>query len=225
MKNEQTIPWYEVDTLVLEELNQLQVKHIGRILEIIGRYMLLSTEMLFELYIQDYKEKLGLSFLKKAVREKLVIEYKYDLGQSSEQDVYFYALKTSAYHVLDRAALPYIKIPYLSAYEEKKRIITANQYFLNRGYVPDLKFPIPLSRTLKFFYALNPKAERQKIVGYFPSIVSQFAIERFFRKFETKEGSLDNITFEKITNKLIPFGQYTKATHPKNAWIKSNLGS
>jgi len=216
MKNERTIPWYEVDTLILEELTQIQIKHIGRILEILGRYMLLSTEMLFEIYWRTYKEKLGLSFLKKAAREKLVIEYKFDLGQPTEREVYFYALKTSAYHALDRAALPYLKVPYFSSYEEKSRIITANQYMIDHSYVPDLKFPVPLSQTLKFFYVVNPV--KQKIVGYFPNLVSQVAIERFFTKFETKEGTLDNISFEKITTEFIPFGSYTKATHPKNVF-------
>lgn len=218
MKNERTIPYYEVDTLILEELTQIQIKHIGRILEILGRYMLLSTEMLFEIYWRTYKEKLGLSFLKKAVREKLLIEYKYDLGQPSERDIYFYALKTSAYHTLNRAALPYLRIPYLSAHEEKSRIITANQYMLDHSYVPDLKFPVPLSRTLTLFYAVNlDKLDKRKIVLYFSNLVSQVAIERSFGKFDIKEESLDNIAFEKITNQIIDFGQYTKATHPRSA--------
>lgn len=215
MKNERTMPHYEVDVLILEELTQIQVKHIGRILELLGKYMILSTEMLFDLYLENFKEKLGLSFLKKAVRDKLLIEYKFDLGQASERDVYYYALKPSTYHALERAALPYLKIPYLSAYDEKSRIITANQYFQNKGYVPDLKFPVPLSRTLKFFYSYN--SEKQKIVCYFPNLTTQGAIERFFLKFKLKEGSLDNIIFEKITVDMIQFGNYTKATHPNSA--------
>jgi len=215
MKNDRTIPWYEVDVLILEEMTQIQIKYIRGILEILGRYMLLNTEMLYELYLRNYGEKLRLQFLKKAVHDKLLVEYKYDFGQKSEREMYFYALKTNAgFHALERDNLPYIKIPYLSAYEEKSRIITANQYFIECGYVPDLKFPIPLSKTLKFFYALN--SEKQKIVTYFPNLASQVAIERYFAKFEIKE-SLDNITFEKITTELIPFGLYTKATHPKDA--------
>lgn len=216
MKTERTIPWFEVDALILEELNQNQIKHIGRILEIIGRYMLLSTDMLFEVYRRIYNEKLGLSFLKKAVREKLIIEYKYDLGQSTEQDDYFYALKAGGYHALERASLPYVKIPYFSSYEEKSRIITANQYFIDHSYIPNLNFPVPLSRTLTFFYALN--RDKQKVVCYFPKLVTQPAIQRFFTRFETKEGSLDNITFEKIEAELIPFGSYTRATHPKSVF-------
>lgn len=216
MKNERTIPWFEVDALILEELNQTQVKHIGRILEIIGRYMLLRTDMLFNIYFRIYGEKLGLSFLKKAVREKLVIEYKFDLGRATEQDVYFYALKAGGYHALERASLPYLKIPYFSSYEEKSRIITANQYFIEHNYVPNLNFPVPLSRTLMFFYALNH--DKQKIVCYFPDIVSQAAIQRFFTRFETKEGALDNIVFDKIEAELIPFGSYTRATHPKSVF-------
>jgi len=216
MKDDRTIPGYVVDVLILEEMTQIQIKYIRGILAILGRYMLLTTEMLYELYKRNYGEPLRLQFLKKAVHDKLVVEYKYDLGHKSECEIYFYALKTNAgFHALERDNLPYVRIPYLSAYEEKSRIITANQYFIECGYVPDLKFPIPLSKTLKFFYALNSK--EQRIVTYLPTLASQAAVERYFAKFDIKEESFDNISFEKITTELIPFGLYTKATHPKDA--------
>jgi len=213
-KDDRTIPGYVVDVLFLEEMTQIQIKFIRGILEILASYMLLTTEMLYELYERNYGEKLHLQFLKKAVQTTLVIEYHFDLGQKSECKTYFYALNGPGYHALDRDNIPYRKYRFMSAYEEKSQIITANRYFIDNKYVPDIKFPIPLSKTLKFFYALN--SEKQRIVAYLPTLVSQAAVERYFAKSDIKE-SLDNITYEQITTELIPFGLYTKATHPKDA--------
>jgi hypothetical protein len=78
--NSRIIPISEIDVIFHEELSLNQVTTTYRIIQILSEYVFLTTDMLMTVYKQRFKEHLGLGALKKAVRERLIIEYKDDLN-------------------------------------------------------------------------------------------------------------------------------------------------
>jgi hypothetical protein len=93
--NSRIIPISEIDVIFHEELSLNQVTTTYRIIQILSEYVFLTTDMLMTVYKQRFKEHLGLGALKKAVRERLIIEYKDDLNETTEKPIYYYALKGS----------------------------------------------------------------------------------------------------------------------------------
>lgn len=89
------IHFTEVDILLQEEFNAREKQVITRILEILGICMVLETSQLFEIYQHEFDEKLKLKYLKLAVREKLIVEYKKNYQHKTEENQYFYELKKS----------------------------------------------------------------------------------------------------------------------------------
>ncbi|MBE6024468.1 MAG: hypothetical protein E7231_14990 [Cellulosilyticum sp.] len=93
----------EADVVFLEILTQEEKLHISRILLILASFVVLDTNMLMEVYQYFYKDKLKLRFIKKAVKERFIIEYKKNLETDLEEPIYFYELKSSGMHELSEA--------------------------------------------------------------------------------------------------------------------------
>lgn len=74
--NSRIVTISEIDVIFYEELSLKQVTTTYRIINILTKYVFLSTDMLMTVYKQRYNEHLGLGALKKAVKERLIIEYK-----------------------------------------------------------------------------------------------------------------------------------------------------
>lgn len=114
----------ELDILFYEEFTQLQVSHIFKIINILAQYVFLNSHMLMELYMTQNNEKMGLSYLKRAVGEKLIIEYQEDINQATEKSIFYYALKSSTILYLQHNNISAIKMSVSSGYTE------------NQGYLP-----------------------------------------------------------------------------------------
>jgi hypothetical protein len=194
----------ELDILFFEEFSQNQVHHITKILLILAQYALLSTDMLMQLYLKNCDEKMGLSFLKRAVKEKLIIEFKENLETSEEKCQYYYALKSSTVFYLQQNRIPCIKMPFVAGYEEKSRLLTFNSYAIQRNFT--LNQQIPLDLNLRFFVT------NQKVICYFRDYIDPEKIRGQLQKCEDK----GEIKFEEILMPLLEIGQYTRAIHPKD---------
>jgi len=211
---ERSIPNYEIESLMLYKLSQLESENVFRIMSILGDYMLLDTYMILKIYFQRYNEKLSIKYLKLGVCEKIFVEYKFGHKTEHEKEIYFYAPQSSALSYLKKQGHKYKQLQQTSA-AQKSQVVTANQYFLDRGYVPDMSFPLPMDRQLNFSYAMN--AQKQRIVCYFADLTSPLSITEFFLSFKKGESVLKDISFEAIDTEMIEFGIYTRATHPELA--------
>lgn len=200
MYDDRSIPKFEVDILILEEFNADQVEQIFNIMEILGRYMLVDRDMLFEIYEKKYSKKMGISYLRKAVKEKLVIEYKYNYEQVTEQEVYFYQLKDSGFYALDRDEVRSRKLPFSASSEQKSRVLGFNTFAIKNNYTPSLNLNLP--KNLSFFLADDNK------ICYFSDIISLEKIEEF-----TSQYPKIQFTLKEITEKYD--GHKTKAVNPK----------
>lgn len=154
----------ELDILFYEELTQLQIKHFFNIINILTKHMLLNTDILIELYKEAFQEKMGLSYLKRAVKEKLVIEYQYNLDEASEKKIFYYALKGSTYNYLSQNKIAFLKLPPQAAYEEKSRILTFNRYIIERLYEPNIS--MQLDSKLRYFFT------NQNVLCYFQNLIT-----------------------------------------------------
>ena len=150
-------PW-EADILFQEILNQKQKKIISRILIILGQYRLLDTDMLMKIYLKDYDEKLNIRYIKKAVKENLIVEYKKNLDTKFEEKVYFYELKEISFYVLDKAGFKQFcknKIPVFWSNQERTKILTINKYLIEELDDVETNFPKDFKNLNEIYDTLN----------------------------------------------------------------------
>ena len=202
--NSRIITQNELDVLFYEEFTQFQLQHVFNIIFLLSQYMLLTTDMLIYLYEKQYNEKMGLSYLKRSVKEKLIIEYQYDLNEATEKKIFYYALKSSTFLYLKQNRISFAKIPPYCAYEEKSRILTFNKYAIQKGYT--LNINMPLDSEIRYFVT------NQNVICYFPNYITEGVIQNELRKkrIEIEFG------FEVISIPRVEVGKYTRAINPKD---------
>lgn len=192
----------ELDILFSEELTQLEIRHLGRLIIILGKYLILDTAMLFALYKTFYGEKLKMKYLKQAANLKLVIEYKYNLESDDEKNIYYYALKESSYYLLYRSNIQYLRVPLLSTDQEKSRVLNFNKFAIEQGY------EIAYCETDFSYFLLK----NHKIVCFYADITTKEAIMSALatKKINTAQYSFKEIIVENV----LEFGLMTKAMDP-----------
>jgi hypothetical protein len=200
----------ELDVLFQEVFNQDQLKNISRVLTILGKYVLLEQDMLFKIYESTYGEKLGFSYLKKAVANNLVVCYKF-ADDNGEQDNYFYCLKRTAYPALQAAHIKFLELPYFALQEGKEKLLTYNKFLMENKQTPAVEYP--LMPGLNFFITDND------CICYFPITNITSVIETISKMLKIKKDDvMDTFAFAEINLELIPFGNKTKGLDPKEIY-------
>lgn len=202
--NSRIINQTELDVIFYEELTQQQVSHVFKIITILAQYVLLDTNMLVRIYREQYKDNMGLSYLKRAVKEKLIIEYQEDYEESSEQKLYYYALKSSTLIYLQQNRIPYLRMPFCAGHEEKSRLLTYNSYAMQRDMLLNLQQPLDIF--LRYFITV------QNVICYFPNCISksEIQVELQNRKLEI------DYRYESVSIPLLRVGKHTRARHPRD---------
>ncbi len=134
--DERILRYPELDIIFYEQFNQNQLEHVIKIIRVLAQYILLDTEMLMRAYKVRYKDDMGLSFLKRAVKYKLIIEYSEAPDAEGEGVIYYYALKPSLHAYLNQNKVPTNKLPFTAAVEEKSYLLTFNRYALAHRVFP-----------------------------------------------------------------------------------------
>ena len=147
--NSRIIPINEIDIAFYEEFTQLQVTVIYRIVNLLAKYILLETSMLMRAYQAEYQKKLGLSYLKRAVKERIVIEYQDNLETTSEKPIFYYALKSSSLAYLHVNHHEYLKMPFGAGHIEKSRLLAFNAFAIENGIHHSMKHELDFY--LRFF--------------------------------------------------------------------------
>lgn len=91
----------DVEVLFLEEFNVTEREEILNILRMLGRMIILDTESLFKFYEIKYQKKLKLKYVKLAVKNGLLIEYKKNYQTEAEENKFFYTLKSGGKYALE----------------------------------------------------------------------------------------------------------------------------
>ena len=129
----------EADVVFQELLTQEEKFYILRILRILAVYVILESHMLGIVYEQFYHEKLRLKFIKKAARERFVIEY-LNKGVPTEEKVYFYELKSGGIHILNKAGYYHIEASYRWTNLERSALLEYNRECIsNNEFLTELR--------------------------------------------------------------------------------------
>lgn len=132
MPDAREMRYSDVDILMHEEFNLREKQVVGRILELLGVYRVATTDQLFKAYRRRYKAELKLKYLKLAVKNKLVIEYRKNGGNRDlAEDVFFYELKKAGVYVLKEANKMQFATNYLDDARTKGAILLYNQMVLD----------------------------------------------------------------------------------------------
>lgn len=217
---------YELDVLFTEIFNPIQCTIIARILKILGKYKLLTNDMLFKIYLHEYGENLKLKYLERAVKEYLIIKYKYnhdekDFRNKSEKDIYFYSLKRNSYQIMEMNRENYFSMPYFLEYEDRNRILNFNNFLIENDIWDNFDYRFSSFWDYRFFMM------EDDVVYYYEDVIDEYEIDSImldtdvvkYRKIENERVRLTYFKFKKIkidNLDLIDFGEKTTAMNPKN---------
>lgn len=207
-----TYPKFDLDTMFLEIYNQSEKKVIGRILQILGDYMLLETSMLYEVYQRRYGEKAELTKLKKAVRDFLVVQYKYNYGTEKEKPIFFYSLKRNGGdYILKSGNYDFKILPYFWTAQEHSNLLTFNSYFIQNEIE---------NKELRLSALIAKGIYLTETTAYFLiDMITQEMVYSELTKYENKDGEplSSLVEYISVETEPIDFGEFTSATEPKNA--------
>lgn len=210
---------FEVVTLFEEVLNSHYSTAIGRILKILGIYMLMDTNQLMQRYQKIYGEKLRLKYIKKAVNYNLISEFKYNSSTKGEKDIYFYKTKLSGRMYLKNINFKFNNMPLDSELHHIQQVLTLNEYLLSKGYILPQR---GISDVKKGFYGTSK--EQKRIMCYFSNKITKSELinilikivqdkvdsrNKDYDKIITKEDICHMFKFEPIEIPLIYFGDLT----------------
>ncbi len=200
--NSRIMPIPEIDVVFYEELTQQQVTVIYRIVNLLAKYALLETSMLMKAYQAVYQERLGLSYVKRAVKERLVIEYRDDYESSSEKPIHYYALKSTTLAYLHSNRHQYLKLPFGAGHREKTRLLAFNTYAIHNEINHNIT--LELDFYLRFFIS------EQNVIYIYQDAIShdELELELARRKIKTISNhvSVPPLSYE--------MGEKTRAVHP-----------
>lgn len=188
------ITGFETEVLFRHVLNINQIKHISKLLKILGRYMILDREMI---NIRA-GSSIGLSYIKEAVNNKLVVEFK-------DQDKYYFMLGVGGIYFLASQGYQFHKLKLDVDQHDRERILTVNKYMIEKQY--DICMDIAQSNNYDFFVA---EANNKLIACYYKQLINQEKLRDKLQKMINSSGDSENIVnpddifcYEEIsTNKI-----------------------
>ena len=103
--------------------------------------MLLETSMIYKVYEKRHGEKIQLKMIKKAARDLLITEFKYNLGFDDEKPLFFYCLKKNGGdHILQSGEYEFQMLPYFWTSEQYTKLLTFNRYIIDKKPYEKIKY-------------------------------------------------------------------------------------
>lgn len=165
---------FEAEKIINDnEISFKQLEKIKKIIDVLSRYICVNRDIL------NYraKEKIGLSYIKKAVDLDLIVQI-YDI----ENEEYYYKLAQNCKYLLDKHSKKYNQIDIFSSVSEFENLITVNLFLIQKKK----DFNKNLFSTKAF---INKKT---KEIFYFKELINQNEI---LRSLSNKDSN-----FKKIKN-------------------------
>lgn len=190
---------FEVTNLFEDVFTPEQRKNISDIIKILGRYMLLETDQLFQIYERMTKEKLKLKYIKIAVKFNLIGEYQYESTIDGEKDIFFYSLKLSGRIFLNLIGFDYNVLQLDTDTALRRRILTLNRYLIENRYLM-LSRGI-MSHNNGIYQVLDRK--RKNVICYFGELGSESQSIQYMLNYANRNKGPEDveITEEEILNK------------------------
>lgn len=199
---------YELDILFRNILNQDQIKYISLLCKLLGRYMILDREMINT----RAGEKIGLSYIKRAIENGLITELQYQDGKGKKPEYYF-QLNTAGVAFLESIEYRANILRLDTDQAARERILSFNRYAIDEGYEINLYYPVGFKYN---YFFCNSSRTKKCVVCYFENKISeQKLIEILYKMLFEKEQEPKPI---EIVNETFDF----EKIHPK---VLYNIGN
>lgn len=187
---------FEVTNLFEDVFTPDQRETVSDIIKILGRYMLLETDQLFQIYERMAKKKLKLNYIKIAVKFNLIGEYKYESTIDGEKDIFFYSSKLSGRIFLNIIGFDYNRLSLDTDTSLRRRILILNRYLIDNRY-------LMLSRGIMShyngFYEVLDR-DRRSVICYFGELCSEYEAIMYMLNYMNRKKGLDD---EKVTKEEV----------------------
>lgn len=121
----------DIETLFRDILNQTQIYNISNLLKLLGMYVFLERRQLDVLAARHFGDKIGLSFIQKAIKYNLVAEMQAD----GNYDTYYFQCKSGGYMFLEAIGYKYRKLPLDAAAVERGKILAINDFLIKNDHL------------------------------------------------------------------------------------------
>lgn len=185
---DRSISRFEVETLFTDVLNMRQIENIGNLLKILGIYVFLDREQLDYFSEIIFGAKIGLSYIKRAVKYNLVSEIQAD----SESDKYYFQLKAGGFYFLENIGFQYRRLNLDAGRKERQQILSTNRYLIEKKYLLDVDYEQGLLEPLFV------KSNIILVVNHDISVVAESIRQSLFGKGSSIEEVYAMFKFEKI---------------------------
>lgn len=190
---------FEIEILFRNVMNLEQQEKTSQLIKLLGKYMVLDRDMINE---RAY-EKIGLSYIARAVRYGFLAEFEYD-------NKYFFQLGAGGVNFLQIIGYHAYILPLDITRHDRQKILTANRYMIDKDIDLDMSFPMFIKSG--FLVCEN------NIIIYFANEISN--LEEIAKKLililkteehtPTAEEILDQFEFKKITTPIYEIGPKAK---------------
>lgn len=126
---------FEVINLFEDVLDSDEREALSTIIKILGIYMLLETNQLFQIYERMTKQNLKLKYIKKSVKYNLIGEYQYESSVDGEKDLFFYSTKLSGRIYLNHIRFRDNELLLDADINLRQRILTLNEFLIHKRYI------------------------------------------------------------------------------------------
>lgn len=127
---ERSISKFDVETLFRDVFTLEQIKQVGNLLKILGLYVFVERQQLDVFAERHYAQRIGLSYLRLAVKYNLITE----LQSDDDYKKYYFQLKSGGYYFLDSISFPHRKLPLDAAVSEREKLLAINNFLIENSY-------------------------------------------------------------------------------------------
>lgn len=170
---------YELEIYFRRCLNQEQIRYITKLIVILGKYMVLSRQMIN----LRAGEEIGLKYVAMAVENGLITELRYKDG-SGLKNIYFFHLNYGGIRLCEKDGYFLNKLPLSADDRIKSRIVTLNKWLLENNLDLDERYKI--DRDYSYFHVAANKSHNH-IIGYFKESISEDMVARILLKKENQQ--------------------------------------
>lgn len=141
---DRSISKYEIETLFRDVLNFDQVEQIGNLIKLLGLYVFMDRKQIDLLAERHFGQKVGLSYLRKAVQNNLISEIQAD----GEFEQFYFQLKLGGFIFLETIDYQHRKLPLDATRKDRERILSINDYLIDNKHVLNEKQEQPIFEPL-----------------------------------------------------------------------------
>lgn len=209
-KNNRKTLIHEVERLFHSgDLSQRKKDMIGRLVRVLGEYMLVDRDILNKRAEEMFGEKIGLSFIKKAIELELIIELQDSMFPMKNPDEisgnhFYYSLAAGGLNLLRLSKTSFRHFNILDSYEARLRVLQFNYMVMDKG----MEWIFSKYSDLKNYLYFHCKESNGKdVIVYYSDQISQNEIILLLKaihisQISSEQNEDDSVQTEYVSSKF-----------------------